>query len=102
MAKPSPVLDDFESLRVLGKGSYGKVFLVRHRDSGQDKLYAMKMLRKEHVLNRNQVEHTKTERNVHCLRFSDAKPSSLSIDCEVMINKSYTMSRSLPLLSQIY
>lgn len=64
MAKPSPVLDDFESLRVLGKGSYGKVFLVRHKDTGGDKLYAMKMLRKEHVLNRNQVEHTKTERNV--------------------------------------
>lgn len=64
MAKSSPVLDDFESLKVLGKGSYGKVFLVRHKDTGGDKLYAMKMLRKEHVLNRNQVEHTKTERNV--------------------------------------
>ncbi|CAJ1326793.1 unnamed protein product [Effrenium voratum] len=64
MAKPTPGLDDFESLRVLGKGSYGKVFLVRHKDSGSEKLYAMKMLRKEHVLNRNQVEHTKTERNV--------------------------------------
>lgn len=60
----APTLDDFESLRVLGKGSYGKVFLVRHKDSGTEKLYAMKMLRKEHVLNRNQVEHTKTERNV--------------------------------------
>ena len=27
-------------------------------------VYAMKMLRKEHVVKRNQVEHTKTERNV--------------------------------------
>ena len=41
-----------------------QVFLVRHKDSGSETLYAMKMLRKEHVLNRNQVEHTKTERNV--------------------------------------
>merc|ERR1719510_916927 len=27
-------------------------------------VYAMKMLRKENVIKRNQVEHTKTERNV--------------------------------------
>ena len=32
MAKPTPGLDDFESLRVLGKGSYGKVFLVRRSE----------------------------------------------------------------------
>eukprot|EP00931_Biecheleriopsis_adriatica_P087054 TRINITY_DN61577_c0_g1_i1.p1 TRINITY_DN61577_c0_g1~~TRINITY_DN61577_c0_g1_i1.p1 ORF type:complete len:337 (-),score=76.75 TRINITY_DN61577_c0_g1_i1:65-1075(-) len=62
MATPS--LDDFESLKVLGKGSYGKVFLCKRRMDGGSKLYAMKMLRKEHVMNRNQVEHTKTERSV--------------------------------------
>lgn len=60
----APQLDDFERLKVLGKGSYGKVFLVRHKQKGQDKIYAMKMLRKEHVVNRNQVEHTATERRV--------------------------------------
>jgi len=55
-------LDDFELLKVIGKGSYGKVMLVRHN---QDKaIYAMKMLRKDNVLKRNQVQHTKTERNV--------------------------------------
>mmetsp|Transcript_146114 Transcript_146114/g.207076 ORF Transcript_146114/g.207076 Transcript_146114/m.207076 type:complete len:330 (-) Transcript_146114:107-1096(-) len=62
MAAPS--LDDFESLRVLGKGSYGKVYLVRRKNSPSMEVFAMKMLRKEHVMNRNQVEHTKTERNV--------------------------------------
>jgi len=58
-----PVLDDFILVKVLGKGSYGKVMLVHHKDS-QDTVYAMKMLRKEHVVKRNQVEHTKAERNV--------------------------------------
>jgi protein-serine/threonine kinase len=60
MATPS--LDDFQLLKVLGKGSYGKVMLVKN--SGGNAVYAMKMLRKEHIVKRNQVEHTKAERNV--------------------------------------
>jgi len=57
-----PQLDDFALVKVLGKGSYGKVMLVR--GTRDNKMYAMKMLRKENVIKRNQVEHTKTERAV--------------------------------------
>lgn len=60
----SPCLDDFQMLRVLGKGSYGKVMLVKRRADDYDEIYAMKMLRKDHVVKRNQVEHTRTERSV--------------------------------------
>lgn len=56
----SPSLDDFTLLKVIGKGSYAKVMLV----SRGDEVYAMKMLRKEHIVKRNQVQHTKTERNI--------------------------------------
>lgn len=59
---PKPRLDDFEMVRVLGKGSFGKVVLCRKRDNG--KLYAMKILKKQHVIKRKQVAHTKTERSV--------------------------------------
>ncbi|KAF0684718.1 Aste57867_23319 [Aphanomyces stellatus] len=59
---PKTSLDDFELLKVIGKGSYGKVTLVRKKDN--DKLYAMKMLSKINVKRRNQVEHTRTERRV--------------------------------------
>jgi len=63
-SKPDKVgLDDFTLVKVLGKGSYGKVMLVRDKRD-ESKVYAMKMLRKENVVKRNQVEHTKTERNV--------------------------------------
>merc|ERR1712159_539830 len=55
-------LDCFDVVRVIGKGSFGKVFLVRERDSGA--IYAMKVLRKEHIIKRNQIEHTRTERSV--------------------------------------
>ena len=61
----SVTMKNFEMLKVLGKGSYGKVILVRKRD-GPDagECYAMKVLKKRHVHQKRQVEHTKTERNV--------------------------------------
>ena len=49
-------------ISVIGKGSYGKVILVRKTDSG--KLYAMKVLKKAEIIRRNQVEHTMTERRI--------------------------------------
>lgn len=59
---PKVSLDDFELIRVIGKGSFGKVTLVRKkRDT---KLYAMKVLSKPNIVRRNQVEHTRTERRI--------------------------------------
>lgn len=55
-------LEAFHIIKVVGKGSFGKVFLVRHKASRQ--LYAMKVLKKDHIIKKNQVEHTKTERSV--------------------------------------
>eukprot|EP00611_Tribonema_gayanum_P030048 TRINITY_DN822_c0_g1_i1.p1 TRINITY_DN822_c0_g1~~TRINITY_DN822_c0_g1_i1.p1 ORF type:complete len:695 (-),score=249.47 TRINITY_DN822_c0_g1_i1:1021-3105(-) len=60
--KPNVGLDNFRIIKVIGKGSFGKVFLVRDKLGGQ--IYAMKVLRKDNIIKRNQVEHTKTERNV--------------------------------------
>ncbi|CAB1120572.1 unnamed protein product [Ectocarpus sp. CCAP 1310/34] len=57
-----PSIDDFSSLRVLGKGSYGKVVLVRRKNTGV--LYAMKILKKGDVVRKRQVERTKIERRV--------------------------------------
>jgi serine/threonine protein kinase len=59
--KPLTV-EDFELLKVLGKGSFGKVMLVRYRGDGQ--LYAMKTLRKAALVKRNQLGHTATERTI--------------------------------------
>jgi len=55
-------IDDFELLKVIGKGSFGKVMQVRKKDSG--KIYAMKVLKKQQLVARKQVDHTKTERKV--------------------------------------
>eukprot|EP00743_Colponemidia_sp_Colp-15_P004875 GILK01005253.1.p1 GENE.GILK01005253.1~~GILK01005253.1.p1 ORF type:complete len:630 (-),score=128.41 GILK01005253.1:126-2015(-) len=55
-------LDDFELLKVIGKGKYCKVMQVRKKSSG--KIYAMKILKKESLIERKQVKQAKTERSI--------------------------------------
>ena len=54
--------DKFESLKLLGTGSFGRVLLVRF--SSNNSLYAMKILNKEQLKIKHQEEHTKTERDL--------------------------------------
>lgn len=61
-AKQNVTLQDFKMIQVIGRGSFGKVVLVGHKDT--KKLYAMKILSKENIVKRKQVEHTRTERRV--------------------------------------
>ncbi|EEP77371.1 serine/threonine-protein kinase gad8 [Uncinocarpus reesii 1704] len=55
-------MDDFDLLKVVGKGSFGKVMQVMKRDTGR--IYAMKTIRKAHIISRSEVEHTLAERSV--------------------------------------
>lgn len=58
----TPRLDSFKMIKVIGRGSFGKVTLVREIKTGE--MYALKVLRKDNIIKRNQVEHTRTERSV--------------------------------------
>lgn len=58
----SPSLNSFKMIKVIGKGSFGKVFLVREKQTNE--MFALKVLKKDNIIKRNQVEHTKTERSV--------------------------------------
>lgn len=55
-------LQSFLLLAVLGKGSFAKVVLVRKSDN--DRIYAMKMIKKEMICLKKQGAHVKTERNI--------------------------------------
>ncbi|OLY85358.1 Serine/threonine-protein kinase gad8 [Smittium mucronatum] len=55
-------IDQFDLLKVIGRGSFGKVFQVRKRDTGR--IYAMKVLSKSKIIIRSEVAHTLAERNV--------------------------------------
>ena len=43
--------DDFYILKVIGRGSFGKVYLVRKKDTGI--AYAMKILKKDQLIKKN-------------------------------------------------
>ncbi|CAI4214939.1 unnamed protein product [Parascedosporium putredinis] len=55
-------IDDFELLKVVGKGSFGKVMQVRKKDT--HRIYALKTIRKAHIISRSEVAHTLAERSV--------------------------------------
>jgi len=55
-------VDDFDLLSLIGKGSFGKVMQVKKKDTGE--IFAMKVLSKKHIVANNEIEHTKSERNI--------------------------------------
>ncbi|KAF5345175.1 hypothetical protein D9758_009685 [Tetrapyrgos nigripes] len=55
-------INDFEMLKVLGKGCAGKVLLVRHKATSD--LYAMKAITKRHALAHQELQYTLTEQAI--------------------------------------
>ena len=54
--------NDFEILRLLGKGTFGQVFQVKKSDS--KRVYAMKVLSKQVIVKKKEIAHTIGERNI--------------------------------------
>lgn len=55
-------MEQFEVLKLLGQGSFGKVKLVRDTKTGE--LFAMKCLSKEAIRGRKQIQHIKNEKSI--------------------------------------
>ncbi|RKP23074.1 kinase-like domain-containing protein [Syncephalis pseudoplumigaleata] len=55
-------IETFDLLKVIGKGSFGKVMQVRKKDTSR--IYAMKIIRKDKIVQRGEVHHTLAERSV--------------------------------------
>lgn len=55
-------IDDYELLCVIGKGVFGKIFLVRELRNGL--VHAMKVVKKKLIEKSNKLKYIFTERNV--------------------------------------
>ena len=62
MKRTKLALEDFHTVKVIGKGAFGEVRLVQKKDTG--KIYAMKTLLKSEMFNKDQLAHVKAERDV--------------------------------------
>jgi p70 ribosomal S6 kinase len=55
-------IEDFEVLKVVGQGAFGKVYQVRKKDTSE--IYAMKVMRKDKIVEKNHAEYMKAERDI--------------------------------------
>jgi serum/glucocorticoid-regulated kinase 2 len=55
-------LEDFKLITVLGRGTFGKVYLAELRQDKQ--LYAIKSIRKDVLIEFDQVNNTKLEKDI--------------------------------------
>lgn len=55
-------LQDFKTVKVIGKGAFGEVRVVQKTDTG--KIYAMKTLRKSEMFKKDQLAHVRAERDI--------------------------------------
>ncbi|KAI9466917.1 kinase-like protein [Lactarius psammicola] len=61
-SKRSLIPRDFEFLKLIGRGTFGRVFQVRKRDT--KRIYAMKVLSKKEIIAKKEVAHTIGERKI--------------------------------------
>ncbi|KAK9920213.1 hypothetical protein M0R45_028771 [Rubus argutus] len=55
-------IEDFEVLKVVGQGAFAKVYQVRKK--GTSEIYAMKVMRKDKIMEKNHAEYMKAERDI--------------------------------------
>lgn len=79
-------IEDFEVMKVVGKGAFGKVYQVRKKETSE--IYAMKVMRKDQIMEKNHAEYMKAERDI-----------LTKIDHPFIVQLKYSFQVKIPLLS---
>ncbi|KAN0060500.1 Serine/threonine-protein kinase [Thecaphora frezii] len=77
--------NDFEYLKLIGKGTFGRVFQVRKKDTRR--IYAMKVLSKREIAQKKEVTHTMGERKI----------LEKSLDCPFLVGLKFSFQSATEL-----
>lgn len=58
-------MKDFIPIKIIGRGAFGEVRVCRHRKSNE--IVAVKKMKKQEMLYKNQVAHVRAERDILAL-----------------------------------
>jgi len=107
-ARKRITIADFELLKIIGKGAFGQVRLVKRKDTGD--ILAMKTMVKAGMVLKNQVTHVRAERNIlalHVEKYQDSyKSQSVANDEDplgrwiVQLNSSFQDKHNLYLVME--
>lgn len=62
----APDINDFQIVKPISRGAFGKVFLA-HKKNNKEQVYAIKVMKKSDMINKNMVTQVVTERNALAL-----------------------------------
>ncbi|CAH2238206.1 jg11488 [Pararge aegeria aegeria] len=66
ISNKAPDINDFTIVKPISRGAFGKVFLA-HKKNSKDQMYAIKVMKKSDMINKNMVTQVVTERNALAL-----------------------------------
>lgn len=75
-------MEDFEIIRVVGKGYMGKVMVVNEKSTNQ--IFAIKSIHKQAIMERKEVNHTRAERDILAELVSHQK-SQCTVPCPFLV-----------------
>ena len=89
-------IENFQIIRIIGKGYMGKVMVVRELTSGL--IYAIKSIHKRAIIERREINHTRSERDILALLVEK------QVDCPflVRLHAAFQDSRNVYFLMDFY
>ena len=63
----APKIEDFDILKPISRGAFGKVFIGRKKGDATKKVYAIKVMQKSEMIKKNMISQVIAERNAQAL-----------------------------------
>lgn len=74
-------IEDFELIKCIGKGNFGKVMLARYKlDNSDSGCYAIKILKKHSIVENEEFESLKTEKRIFQLATAEGNPFLVQLE----------------------